>query len=107
MSIYIPGIAPPENCDKCTHPTCTLWQNHEPDGRHKDCPIIELPPHGRLIDADALKIYQMEENVRAYGEPNEYEYDAGLIDGLHMAAKDVSAAPTVIPADPEGGADNA
>ena len=54
MSIYIPGIAPPENCDKCTHPTCTLWQNHEPDGRHKDCPIIELPPHGRLIDADAL-----------------------------------------------------
>lgn len=102
MSIYIPGIAPPENCDKCTHPTCTLWQNHEPDGRHKDCPIIELPPHGRLIDADALKIYQMEENVRAYGEPNEYEYDAGLIDGLHMAAKEVCVAPTVIPADPGG-----
>ena len=97
MSIYIPGIAPPENCDKCTHPTCTLWQNHEPDGRHKDCPIIELPPHGRLIDADALKIYQMEENVRADGDPNEYEYDAGLIDGLHIAAKDVSVAPTIIP----------
>ena len=65
---------------------------------------IELPPHGRLIDADALKIYQMEENVRADGDPNEYEYDAGLIDGLHMAAKDVSVALTVIPAD--GGTDN-
>ena len=61
----------------------------------------ELPPHGRLIDADALKVYQMEENVRADGDPNEYEYDAGLIDGLHMAAKAVSVAPTVIPADPE------
>jgi hypothetical protein len=61
----------------------------------------ELPPHGRLIDADALKIYQMEENVREDGYPNEYEYDAGLIDGLHMAAKAVSVAPTVIPADPE------
>ena len=23
--------------------------------RPKDCPIIELPPHGRLIDADALQ----------------------------------------------------
>lgn len=54
MGIYIPGISPPENCDKCTHPTCTLWQNREPDGRHEDCPIIELPPHGRLIDADAF-----------------------------------------------------
>lgn len=65
---------------------------------------IELPPHGRLIDADALKVYQMEENVRSDGYPNEYEYDAGLIDGLHMAAKDVSVAPTIIPA--EGGIDN-
>ena len=70
--------------------------------RMPNCPLIELPPHGRLIDADALKIYQMEENVRADGEPNEYEYDAGLIDGLHMAAKDVSVAPTIIPADPGG-----
>ena len=52
--IYIPGISPPENCDKCTHPTCTLWQNREPDGRHEDCPIIEIGTHGRLIDADAL-----------------------------------------------------
>ena len=23
--------------------------------RHPDCPLIELPPHGRLIDADKLK----------------------------------------------------
>lgn len=24
--------------------------------RHPDCPLIEVPKHGRLIDADALKI---------------------------------------------------
>ena len=24
------------------------------DGRHDDCPLVEIPPHGRLIDADAL-----------------------------------------------------
>lgn len=71
------------------------------DAYNETAVVIELQPHGRLIDADALKIYQMEENVRADGDPNEYEYDAGLIDGLHIAAKDVSAAPTIIPA--EGG----
>lgn len=25
------------------------------DGRPSDCPLVELPPHGRLIDAVALK----------------------------------------------------
>ena len=23
--------------------------------RHPDCPLVEIPPHGRLIDADVLK----------------------------------------------------
>ena len=23
--------------------------------RHENCPLIEVPPHGRLIDADALE----------------------------------------------------
>ena len=91
MSIYIPGIAPPENCDKCTHPTCTLWQNHEPDGRHKDCPIIELPPHGRLIDADALNdllinLADNEYTPKVFASCLSYEENA----------------PTIIPADPGG-----
>lgn len=97
MSIVIHGMKMPKNCGVCFVGDRTICKEH--------CPLIEIPPHGRLIDADALKIYQMEENVRADGDPNEYEYDAGLIDGLHMADKDVSVAITVIPADPEGGAD--
>ena len=117
MSILIPGMKMPTRCWDC--PMCYdsigciltgeqwwsdshVYLDFSPNKeRMWNCPLIELPPHGRLIDADALKIYQMEENVRADGDPNEYEYDAGLIDGLHMAAKDVSVAPTIIPA--EGG----
>ena len=92
MSIYIPGIAPPENCDKCTHPTCTLWQNREPDGRHEDCPIIEIGSHGRLIDASKLPF--AEARLDEYGD-------------WWMDVDDIETAPTIIPADPEGGADNA
>lgn len=96
--IYISGMNMPEN-----YRHMILMANGDVtdiDGT-KIANAIELPPHGRLIDADVLEIYQMEENVRADGDPNEYEYDAGLIDGLHMAAKDVSVAPTILPADPE------
>ena len=105
MSILIKGMKKPKSCNACmfdVYGLCLINSNIEGDDElTHSCPLIELPPHGRLIDADALKIYQMEENVRADGDPNEYEYDAGLIDGLHMAAKDVSVAPTIIPA--EGG----
>ena len=62
MSILIKGMEMPKNC---------LWCDLNYDGyrcsitgdgtlsvddneRHPNCPLIELPPHGRLIDADAL-----------------------------------------------------
>ena len=32
--------------------------------RHHDCPLIEVPPHGRLIDADAIQDY----NVETFGQ---------------------------------------
>lgn len=31
------------------------------DKRRNDCPLVEIPPHGRLVDADAL---QMEAHKR-------------------------------------------
>lgn len=69
MSILIKGMQIPENCKECP-----LEQIYGRDGevakcplteqlfssylvsetRMADCPLIELPPHGRLIDADAL-----------------------------------------------------
>jgi len=52
------------------------------------CPLKELKPHGRLIDADALK-------------QNTYEiYDPmGIIEAVPVDV--IDNAPTVIPAEPE------
>ena len=69
MSVLIKGMEMPENCHECEFvdilPTCPcnkmadddFWNNVSlaVEG-HKDCPIIGVPPHGRLIDADALML---------------------------------------------------
>lgn len=66
MSILIPGKMPP-SCEGCPCAYYTEGVHHDycqavgydsklPDeGRPDWCPIIELPPHGRLIDADKIE----------------------------------------------------
>lgn len=66
MSILIRDMEIPENCMECPldSPDCYLWtveefQKLRPEKdryheRHPNCPIKEVPPHGRLIDADVL-----------------------------------------------------
>ena len=65
MGVYIKGMEMPTSCDECP------MFNLDIDGgcyctkyfviRKKDqdrpdwCPLVPVPPHGRLIDADALK----------------------------------------------------
>lgn len=66
MRLYIPNMQMPKSCRKC--------HISQPDGcgfvcpivtgrpivdslinsRHARCPLVPVPPHGRLIDADAL-----------------------------------------------------
>lgn len=48
MKAYL-EIEMPESCHKCP----LLYVTSICDGS-KDCPLIHVPPHGRLIDADAL-----------------------------------------------------
>lgn len=69
MSVLIKGMEMPTSCDECELCTCyvredgteenyrcviTFYPIHEFNERHEYCPLIEVPPHGRLIDADAL-----------------------------------------------------
>lgn len=67
MSILIKEIPMPESCSKCfVKPACCpairkrLESKYQPytwipaNYRHEDCPLVEVPPHGRLIDADAV-----------------------------------------------------
>ena len=83
MGVYIKGMKMPTCCGDCclafhigmdklhcriTGKSFDVWavgwgseDNRGEDGqrpyiRHDDCPLIELPPHGRLIDAYELTI---------------------------------------------------
>ena len=59
MSVLIKGMELPTNCWACPcankqYGYCEIV--HEPiwGSRLMACPLVPVPPHGRLIDADAL-----------------------------------------------------
>ena len=58
-------------------------------------PLVPVPPHGRLIDADALtrKIVEECEKFDAMNQ-----YDSGLRAGYRASTKAIRLAPTIIPA---------
>lgn len=94
MSVIVKGLDVPKNCYKCDYPLCGLWARHEvewqKENRDKECPIIVLPPHGRLIDADALNYTML--------------YKENWMSGTGVEApavwrKDIEDAPTIIPAE--------
>ena len=68
MCVLIKGMEMPKGCHDCQFMEysgacgnhCGLTREFngdidlEEERREEHCPLIELPPHGRLIDADAL-----------------------------------------------------
>ena len=58
MSILIRGMEMPKNCRECFACKAELSQekkvNYVCCFARTDCPLIPVPPHGRLKDADAL-----------------------------------------------------
>ena len=75
--VLIKDMKMPERCDECRlmvfedtncvpelYCGCPIVFKAIPQGednRPDYCPLVELPPHGRLIDADALKAKQQED----------------------------------------------
>lgn len=94
MGIYIKGMEMPVDCLNCkfcntdfVEPYCRLLMRKMQIGeRREDCPLTEVPPHGRCIDADEL-FKEMERK--------------GWFDNADRdKAEDlVLAAPTIIPAE--------
>lgn len=63
MGVYIKGLKMPKNCDACPmlyeYRFCSLTDDHASsiewkteEKRMPNCPLIELPDHGDLIDRD-------------------------------------------------------
>ena len=64
------------------------------DSRYSDCPLIEVPPHGRLIDADAVERNLVKMQMAQKGVVGH---------GIRKSRAVVRDMATVIPADNQGG----
>ena len=97
MSVLIKGMEMPTCCCVCScfnDEYCYCQADDKDlgsipiDHRHPDCPLVPVPPHGRLIDADELI-----DDVRRHSE----SYFAD-----DFAHEWVDKVPTVIGADKDG-----
>lgn len=104
MSVLIEGMEMPNTCEDCNLESfCGLWidarrmvewtpENHGNPIRHPECPLVPIPEHGRLIDADALDV------IGYCGtEGREDTFDDGVI----WLAEQIDLLPTIIPASEE------
>lgn len=92
MSVYIPGLEKPsdcENCIFCYDDECLMHKPNEyrswPE-EYKNCPLVPVPEHGDLID-------------------KQYAYQNTMTLGEHtrkIVLKQIDVLPVVIPADKEG-----
>ena len=97
--ILIKGMEMPTNCyncwlgHKCPKYEALLW-NEVNKERKADCPLIPVPPHGRLGDLDAL----IDKVIAKYLE---HERKGELVFAAAEVKQDIvdliGAAPTIIP----------
>ena len=71
MSVIVKGMEMPKNCGECAFyidgacygkgyiDYCSIMDTAKPD----DCPLVELPPHGRLGDLDELMTEFMDSDL--------------------------------------------
>ena len=99
MSVLIKSTEFPKNCAECwaldeygDYPVCRITKEQRGytfrtrEQRMERCPLFEVPPHGRLIDADADQLKDEIWKLRAFKTRSDVQE---LID----------SAPTVIPAE--------
>ena len=102
MSILIEGMELPKEGYKViyVHSNGSVYQPSNAENIwHKIASAVPVPPHGRLIDADALHSV-----LRLRGkEFSDSEYGDGVKCGLADARECIKIAPTIVPAQ-EGGA---
>ena len=107
--VLIRGMEMPKSCLECrlfNDPWCmakkidqwrTAYYRPEKGEKQKDCPLIEVPEHGRLIDASELVTVQLYDE-----EHEEWPQVAMTIDDLLCQGWVEAEAKTVIPASGKG-----
>lgn len=105
MSVLIKGMEMPERCAKCfLKQSCNkrIYMERRPD----NCPLVPVPPHGRLIKRIVYRgeVYNAIEaaRVNALDGILSDSYKDGFHDGLKRALEilaNVEDAPTIIPAE--------
>lgn len=108
MSVLITGMEMPKSCRDCGIEQEGFWcgaldgyQNTRcfTNERREDCPLVPVPPHGRLIDADALmeiisKVIDINASIEQRNEATDQERRS-----LWWFEEQVNIAPTIIPAE--------
>ena len=114
MSVLIKGMEMPTNgcrgCifvnrkwhgDICPFLKREVTGNVERGGFQTDCPLIPVPPHGRLIDAD--EITQEIKNEATFAETcideDEHSLKVGFLNAYGRSVGIIRSAPTVIESD--------
>lgn len=89
MSVLIEGMEMPKSCYGCAlcHPLyhtsyCAVANRNCTPLREKKawCPLVPVPPHGRLIDADALIIDLMDRGIEGIQTDDWYEIQQAVMD---------------------------
>lgn len=110
MGIYIKGMEMPKRCHDCEMSAlvdvsdgltygCQALKEMISNDRERlpNCPLIEVPPHGRLIDADAFVNKHFTNNyIVSAMTASKNELSTALLN-IPLV---MNNAPTVIPADP-------
>ena len=112
VSVYIKGMEMPTSCEECAFNAefrCII--NHQLEGKDTythSCPLVPVPAHGRLIDADALAASFREsvhecrkwaDEIFENGESNMYARVSQSLGTFVEACLRTKAAPTIIPAE--------
>lgn len=107
VGVYISGMKMPKSCHECVagYGGCCFVAPAESDGICPDhgradfCPLIPVPDHGRLIDADALRQAMYHEAFET--DSPMQKWDSGCWIRYKMFEQMEESAPTIIPASTE------
>lgn len=95
--VYIPGMEMPKSCDYCHVWDCPYDEcidGYTKHDRPRSCPLVPVPPHGKLGDLDALK-----ETIEDLIEKHLHGYTKSTWDFVCELRSIISDAPTIITAE--------